>query len=59
MVIKRIDVVEHLSGRGIVFEKDGEELGISMHADDLAEMKANPGDLIYLADKRLMRLERK
>ena len=27
MVIKRIDVVEHLSGRGIVFEKDGEKLG--------------------------------
>ena len=27
MVIKRIDVVEHLSRRGIVFEKDGVELG--------------------------------
>lgn len=27
-------------------------LDVSMHPDDLAEMKAGPGDLIYLADSR-------
>ncbi len=27
MAIKRIDIVERLSGRGILFEKDGKKLG--------------------------------
>ncbi len=37
MVIKRIDVVEHLSGRGIVFEKDGEELGEASYEIDVLQ----------------------
>ncbi len=37
MVIKRIDVVEHLSGRGIVFEKDGVELGEASYEIDVLQ----------------------
>ncbi len=37
MVIKRIDIVEHLSGRGIVFEKDGEELGQASYEIDVLQ----------------------
>ena len=37
MAIKRIDIVEHLSGRGIVFEKDGEELGEADYEIDVLQ----------------------
>ena len=37
MAIKRIDVVEQLSGRGIVFEKDGEELGEADYEIDVLQ----------------------
>ncbi len=37
MAIKRIDVVERLSGRGIVFEKDGEELGEADYEIDVLQ----------------------
>ena len=37
MVIKRIDIVEQLSGRGIVFEKDGEELGEADYEIDVLQ----------------------
>ena len=36
-MIKRIDVVEHLSGRGIVFEQDGEELGEASYEIDVLQ----------------------
>lgn len=37
MAIKRIDIVEQLSGRGIVFEKDGEELGEADYEIDVLQ----------------------
>ncbi len=37
MAIKRIDIVEHLSGRGIVFEKDGKKLGEADYAIDVLQ----------------------
>ncbi len=43
MAIKRIDVVEHLSGRGIVFEKDGEELGEADYEIDVLQTIINVG----------------
>ncbi len=37
MAIKRIDVVERLSGRGIVFEKDGKKLGEADYEIDVLQ----------------------
>ncbi len=37
MAIKRIDVVERLSGRGIVFEKDGKKLGEANYEIDVLQ----------------------
>ncbi len=37
MAIKRIDVVERLSGRGIVFEKDGKKLGEADYEIDVQQ----------------------
>ena len=37
MAIKRIDIVEHLSGHGIVFEKGGEELGEADYEIDVLQ----------------------
>ncbi len=37
MAIKRIDIVEHLSGRGTIFEKDGEELGEADYEIDVLQ----------------------
>ncbi len=43
MAIKRIDIVEQLSGRGIVFEKDGEELGEADYEIDVLQTIINVG----------------
>ncbi len=37
MAIKRIDVVERLSGRGVVFEKDGKKLGEADYEIDVLQ----------------------
>ncbi len=37
MAIKRIDIVEQLSGRGIVFEKDGKKLGEADYEIDVLQ----------------------
>jgi hypothetical protein len=45
MAIKRIDIVEQLSGRGIVFEKDGEELGEADYEIDVLQTIIDVGTI--------------